>query len=51
MAVSPERLTAAINPGEVKRNGFVCAALRLGKQTLSRIETFRVLKRTPNKSS
>lgn len=47
---SPERLTAAINPGEVKRNGFVCADLSLGKQRLSKIESFLVLKHTQNKS-
>lgn len=37
---SLERLTAAINLAEVKGNGFVCAALSLGKQRLSKIETF-----------
>lgn len=47
---SPERLTAAINLGKVKRNGFVCAALSLGKQRLSKIETLLILKHPPNKS-
>jgi len=47
---SPNRLTAAINPGEVERNGFVCAALSLSKQRLAKIETFLVLKHTPTKS-